>query len=93
MHFLNIVSIFLSLAVLYKSGSYIFSFHEELSCKEEIIAISAGILSILNICMDIALFNVVVPKILSHFCFGSVLFQSLLSLFMIGYLVQNKKQT
>ena len=93
MNLLNFISIALSLFVIYKASNCLLMHRKTLTPQEEIIAVAVWVLSLLNICIDVVLLNLIVPKLLSRFCFGSILFQSLISIFMIGYLVQNKNST
>lgn len=93
MQLLNFTSILVSIFIMLISLRQFFVIKGKELHPEEAILISVVLLSMLNISIGIVLLNVSIPcsKMLVYLGFGSILYQSIISLFTIGYLKRNTK--
>ena len=93
MQILNIIAItVLFLSIFFSSREFLYNGHKYIK-GEDAILIYIAMLSLLNICICVISMNMSlnISVIVKYLVFGSVLHQSILSLFTIHYIKRNKK--
>jgi hypothetical protein len=93
MQLLNFVSLVISIFILGNSVFQFFHLKNRGLHSEESILVSIFLLAALNISIYIVMSRnqISCPTILSHLGFGAVMFQSILSLFILNYVKRNTK--
>lgn len=92
MHLLMLVALLTSFfAMVYSSSEFINNRHKVMNC-EDVILISIVMLSLLNICICTLFvgWDITLTRLVACLVFGSILNQSILSLFTVNYIINKK---